>query len=990
MRSESSDLLWIRGYPGVGKSVITKNLIFKVIGVPYIRSKRSAIPQRIDMSFHTKFLAYFFCNDNKAIFRSESSLLRSILHQLLLGAPVEVVQALSTFKSGIIEGGQYRFMSSITALWDAVKAALVAVNWKVTYLVIDALDEMTPESFHNFTSGLRDLTVTISPQIMPRTLKVLITSRPTTIIERIISPISITVQSEQDVRHLVEGRATDLSRRYNLSEKARMKIVTRICEKARGMFLWASLAWDQLCLGASKESQFLANLEKTEALPASLDALYGNILDRLDSHTWSLIMQALPWLLTATRPLHTNELRFAMALDMIADYDTIRGRMVSEAALTALCPSLIIVSEQGFVSFAHSSIRDFLFHPQTNRKFRFDPRAVHEKLAALCLRSLYLPGFNARDTFLYLRSQKVRTKDEMVDLAAQFHLLGYASANWYLHANIVGESQKIWKCFDAFLARHSSVKLWLMLCLYDDSLSAQAGWAFDTDELRLPIIHIPVMIKSTYLVEMLVQERLHDDQINAINYNMRNSDSRYRRPNLPINGGVLHFEDLDLNMIKCLVRLGADIGLRDKQLHSPVQLAMLRRNQDLAMMLIQCARESNPLALKNNTRIVLEAVNETMPVVLMTVLDDECVDLSSHILLQENKTVFGTYVTTPLEYACLFGMESIARILMTHPRMIDAQLRADRISTRRNPTGVAFLTTLQGWGDLTCIALKNFPTNIASDRDMDGRTVLHHAAMEEWHDVIEICIEQLPRSKLNIQNKNGMTALHYAAKYRNWFGSEQLLDAGANALMEDNEGRTSGHTAAEAGSERVLRLLLDKGAMAVGNFDRRKRTVLHYAVTWNLISIVESIVGLNPDTVKAKDQDGRTAAHMAALFGSTSTLSFLLSTRLTDINAPDGHGRTLLHYAVESHIDSCIEELLSRDGLDLNPLDRLLKSPLDRTAFFKDESHAAIVQEKLREAGCRPGLWRPRRSYNSEQTNTAIDWHEEWQVISGPFPDPPP
>ena len=970
MRSESSDLLWLRGYPGVGKSVIIKNLILNVIGSPYIRSKRSATPQKIYTSFHTKFLAYFFCNEDKAAFRSESSILRSILHQLLLGAPVEVVQALITFKS-IIHAGityRYRFLYSTTALWDAVKAALVAVNWEVTYLVIDALDEMTPESFHNFTSGLRDLVVAISPQIMPRTLKVLITSRPTTIIEQIISPVSISVKSEQDVRHLIEGRAKDLSRRYNLSEKARVEIITRICEKAGDMFLWASLAWDQLCLGASKESQFLANLKKTEALPANLDALYGNILDRLDSHTLSLIVQALPWLLAATRPLHTNELRFAMALDTTADYDTISSRMVNEAALTALCPSLIIVSERGYVSFAHSSIRDFLFHPQTKKNFRFDPRAVHEKLAVLCLRSLYLPGFNAGDTITYLQSQKVRTEVEMVDLAAQFYLLGYASANWYLHANVVGESLGIWQCFDAFLVQDSSVKLWLMLCLYDDSLSAQEGWAFKYDTLHLPPIHIAVMIKNTYLVETLVRERLHNNEINEINYGWRNSNPKYRKPNLPINGGVLHFEGLDLDMIKCLIRLGADISLRNDKLQSPVQLAMHRRNQDLAVMIIQCARESNPLVLKNNARILLQAVDSTMPVVLKTILDDECVDLSSHILLQEENSILGTYVTTPLEHACLFGMESVARVLMTHPRMIDAQLKADRISTTRNPTGVAFLTTLQGWNDLTCIALENFPTKIASDRDQDRRTILHHAAMEEWHDVLDICIERLPRSKLNIQDKNGMTALHYAAKYRNWFGSERLLDAGADALMEDIEGRTPGHAAAEAGSERVLRLLLDKGAVAVDNLDRRKRTVLHYAATWNLTSIVESIVELNPDTVKAKDQDGRTAAHMAALFGSTATFSFLLSTRLTDINAADEHGRTLLHYAVESHIDSCIEELLSRDGLELNPLDRLLKSPLDLTAFFKDDSHAAVVQEKLKEAGCRPGLWRPRRSYNSEQT----------------------
>ena len=879
----------------------------------------------------------------------------------------------------------YRFLDSISALWDAIKAALVATSWKVTYLVFDALDEMTPESLHSFTTGLRDVIDTISPQIMPRALKVLITSRPTEAIEHNISPVSITVKSERDVRHLVEGWANDLGQRYHLSEKTRIEIVTRICEKAGGMFLWASLAWEKLREGASKENQFLANLKNAEALPANLNALYENVLSRLDSHKLLLTLQAFPWLLAATRPLHTNELRFAMALDTQADYSAVCSRMVNAATLRDLCPSLIHVNERGSVSFAHSSIRDFLFHPKTTERFRFNPRAVHEKLAVLCLQCLYLPGFDAEATRKYLQSQTVRTEHEMVDLAAQFYLLAYASANWYLHARFVGQSQKIWKCFGAFLDNAASVKLWLMLCLYNDSVSAQRGWSTSPDDgPPPPSIHIAVFVKNIYLVEMLVRERLSNGGINQVNYGWINTDTIYRKPNLPEGGGVLHFEDLDLDMIKCVIRLGADIGLLNTEAQSPVQLAMHQRNQDLAVMLIECARERDVFVLKNNTRMLFEAVDETMPIVLNTILDDESIDLSDPSLLQEARSILGTYVTTPLDHACLFGMESVARILMTHPRMIEAQLKAERRPSRRNPTGVAFLTTLQGWRDLTCIALQNFPTKIASERDLDRRTILHHAAMEEWHDVLDLCIEKLSRSKLNIQDKNGKTALHYAARMRNWYGCERLLDAGADTLMEDVEGRTPGHSAAEAGSDRVLRLLLNKGAIALDNLDQWRRTVLHYAATWNLTSVVESLIELNPDSIKAKDRDGRTAAHMAALHGSTATLSLFLSTHIIDINASDAHGRTLLHCAVESRVTSCIDELLSRNGVELNPLDRSLKSPLDVSASFKDESYTITIQEKLREAGCRPGLWRPRRIYGQaleEKKEVDKKWPDDWQLV---------
>ena len=664
--------------------------------------------------------------------------------------------------------------------------------------------------------------------------------------------------------------------------------------------------------------------------------------------------------------------------------------MVKEATLRDLCPSLINVNERGLVSFAHSSIRDFLFHPKTSERFRFEPRAVHEKLATRCLQCLYLPGFNAEATRKYLRSKNVRTEGEMMDLVAQFYLLAYASANWYLHARIVGQSIGIWKCFDTFLENTPSVKLWLMLCLYDDSVSAQQGWSTNDNNPVPPLIHIAVFLRNIYLVEMLVQEKLPDGGINAVNHGWKNADPKYRKPNFPENGSVLHFKDLDLEMTRCLIRLGADVGLQNSSAQNPIQLAMHQQNQELGMMLIGCARERDPSVLKNNTRILLEAVDETMPTVVNIILDDESIDLANPSLLQGERSILGNYITTPLDHACLFGMETIARIMMTHTRMIDAQLKVERGPSRQNPTGVAFLTTLQGWRDLTFLALQNFPTSIASERDLDGRTILHHAAMEEWHEVLDLCIEKLSSADLNIQDKNGMTALHYAAKMRNWYGSERLLDAGAFTLMENVEGRTPGHSAAEAGSDRVLRLLLNKGAIAIENLDQWRRTVLHYAATWNLTSIVESLIELNPDSVKAKDRDGRTAAHMAALFGSTATLSVLLSTHLVDINASDEHGRTLLHCAVESRIVSCIDELLSRDGIELNPLDRSLKSPLDVTASFKDESHTIIIQETLKEAGCRPGLWRPRRSYGRElEEKKEVDkkWHDDWQmVIHGDVP----
>ncbi len=61
------------------------------------------------------------------------------------------------------------------------------------------------------------------------------------------------------------------------------------------------------------------------------------------------------------------------------------------------------------------------------------------------------------------------------------------------------------------------------------------------------------------------------------------------------------------------------------------------------------------------------------------------------------------------------------------------------------------------------------------------------------------------------QRISGCTALHYAVYHKNRELVVALLDAGANANMQDNEGRTSVWEAAYRSTAEILQLLLDGG-----------------------------------------------------------------------------------------------------------------------------------------------------------------------------------
>ena len=924
------------------------------------------------------FLTYFFSTENKQILCTEETVLRSLLHQLLLGAPLAVTQILLKFKTKSVVTSSYTFLDSITALRDAVKAALVAVPWKATYLVFDGLDEMMAQELESFAQVLRNLLDMVMTRIAPRVLKVLLVSRPNLTLEQAMSPASISVRSERDVRHLVERRALELSRQYKLSKDFHEAIIEQVCHKAGPMFLWAILAWDELCRGATKQEHFKENLEKAMALPSTLHSLYASLLERLDGRRLDMTMKVLAWLVAATRPLHSNELRFAIAIDKqleqwghmkLPNYDQICDHMIDDEMLQSLCPNLILTDEDGYVRPSHASVRDFLTHPDTSPQFRFEMEKVHERVAVTLLTTLILPGFHAKDVQDMLCSNLVRTKEDMIDLAGQFYLLPYACTAWYMHSTKTQRRKDVYDAFKTFLSKPDNVKLWLMLCLYDGTISAQEGWYdsrlwWQRDNFPVPPpIHIAVFLDSTYFVERLVKDG--EDINSVLSWEWNNAAPRYRRPDLPAGESVLHFQSLDDIMIRCLIGLGADINRRNGHGVSAMRKAIDSGNEQYAISLVRTlqSRPSHAQEVGMSSQTLRWAANATMLSLVQILLDDQSIDLAPATFFDEEKTALGTFLTSPLEYACLFGMEAAAKTMMQHPRMIEAQINKEEIYLSRNPISLVFMTILQGWPDLTLSALELFPVNPTAERDRDRRTILHHAALEEWHDILEWCLLRQQRSRLNIQDRHGMTAMHIAAKVRNWYALKRLVEVGADPLMEDNYGRTPAHTAAEAGSERALRIILDTDVVETNSVDQKKRTILHYLATWNMTALAERIVEKSTDCVKAKDCDGRIPAHLAALCGSAGTLSMLLATETVDINAADAYGKTLLHYAVEGGVESCIDELLWREGLNLNPLDRHLKSPLDVTTFYMDAEQASKVREQLEEAGCTPGLWRRKNPY---------------------------
>jgi hypothetical protein len=100
-------------------------------------------------------------------------------------------------------------------------------------------------------------------------------------------------------------------------------------------------------------------------LPQGLDDTYQQILTRIPRHNAETTRRVLLWLAFAVIPLTLDEVHTAIAINPALDYLDEESRLRSAHDILSLCGSLITVSDQGHVSLAHLSVKDYLLSAET-------------------------------------------------------------------------------------------------------------------------------------------------------------------------------------------------------------------------------------------------------------------------------------------------------------------------------------------------------------------------------------------------------------------------------------------------------------------------------------------------------------------------------------------------------------------------------------------------------------------------------------------------
>ncbi|MCJ1354090.1 MAG: hypothetical protein MMC33_004077 [Icmadophila ericetorum] len=255
---------------------------------------------------------------------------------------------------------------------------------------------------------------------------------------------------------------------------------------------------------------------------------------------------------------------------------------------------------------------------------------------------------------------------------------------------------------------------------------------------------------------------------------------------------------------------------------------------------------------------------------------------------------------TPLHYAAENGHHDVVGLLLRHHAPINA---VD--GTHSTPL---LLATANGH-------LRTIDELFRVDRskadilmsNSTGHTPLHYAVQHNFVDILKLLLQRNP--DLEATTQDGSRALHLAAANGGVEAVKLLLVAGVDINALNGQKHTALFNAAKRGSGTITELLLDRGADPTLEDHELDSTPLIQAATNDLATTVNFMLqkGLN---LEVTDAEGYTALHRAAAQGHDRVINYLLDCK-ANVRQRTPDGQQPLHLAAAIGSNDAIEALLS-------------------------------------------------------------------------------
>ncbi|GLB04460.1 hypothetical protein AtubIFM57258_010426 [Aspergillus tubingensis] len=429
-----NSILWLNGLPGSGKSTMAMCLT-------------EGLEQQFNTDRKDGSFAFFFCEANHDTQNTATAILRGILWQLIRQNPI-----LQDWLVGRFRERNDTLLQSFEGLWTILTEIATDPRCKISYCIIDALDECDSGSQTRILEQLKLSFFDRPSERFTSRVRILITSRPYYEIASCLGffpsrDIATFIEERKtDIQLFIQQKVGDLSTRKGYHDKMKEQIQEILEAKADGTFLWIGLTCDEL-----KDVDLQDTLVFLNNLAPGLNAIYTKLMEKAieNEQKRERVYAILAVVAVARQALTLSQLCTACSLYIGED----REAQIAFIRADIKDCRLMVVEIEGFVNLLHKSVQDFLF----GADMRYFPskEQSHALLAYACINHTARHFRNRAgrfekllDEYLHELKKKNDEYDVMKREAAHMRLreeistwgdfIPYCSQFWMEHAHLSG------------------------------------------------------------------------------------------------------------------------------------------------------------------------------------------------------------------------------------------------------------------------------------------------------------------------------------------------------------------------------------------------------------------------------------------------------------------------------------------------------------------------------------------------------------------------
>ncbi|KKA30025.1 hypothetical protein TD95_001515 [Thielaviopsis punctulata] len=943
-------VLWFKGEPGVGKSVMA-----------------SLIASRLKAA-HSKggkfCLLYFFFHFQQKDQQQAEHVFRSLARQAVQESiifspslPISVVQIYNNHNGGnsgsLSQGEAIKLLETLLPGFDR------------SYIIIDGLDEYEQrlDAYENVPTAL--LRLAGDPNNKTR---LMVTSRHSCRNLVHVKEFDEIVMgaSKDDMKVYLERSIDDslavICQKLSTDPVVKKKVVDEILERSANQFQLANRGFELL----NKSESYTDFFQSIRNISDQVYDSYQDSIKRIDNHhhdttdtrRWEPMgIRALAFVLHAQERLTGLQLQHLLAMrpgKTSLDVDALpEPEYIVRSTL-----GLVSYTESGHFQFSHKTVAEFLHSPQQAERFN--------NLQIVLAQNLY-----AYKSLSQNSSAKDYPLIQYCDNYLLHHLLSYFYRKVYPYAEEPIVQKAVAKCMEADFEK-SQQETWLKDQWKGDLTKLHYAAIIGAEDLIYPImrndgISIDSQDSLGYTALHVACMWRRTAMIRALLVNQANIHARTAQGQTPLHIGCKMGYTEVINM---LISRNADCNATDGDGLTALHYAIRDGRMDVVNLLLNIPKiEVDAVDIERNTPFT------------------EAVRLDNHGAIERllesgaNINHKGYQGLTALMYAAKFNNTNVGQMLIDKGSELDQQddygwtaLHAARnghdeyvkmlisngaeidVADNEKETPIMlFNSSYHGWVDMGALVLKHgCPVNHTCHR---GRTALHYAAMYGNDDYVKMLLGH--GAEVYVEDEEKETPLWLAVCYDRRSTIDILLSHGARMSHINKAGESMLFNSARHGWVDTGKLVVEKGE-DVHHRDSNFETVLFVACAYNAVEYAEMLidVGAEVDVKNRKDEtplllscrdgcadivemlirrganihtldkDGRSLFGNAVAKGHLDVLKVLVDGGV-DIHEKDGDGQTALHQAVSENRAEMVEYLLQK-GLDPTLVDSRAQTSFDK------------------------------------------------------------